>query len=232
MGETLTRKDVALLLKVSERQVTRLVASKKLRRESDGSFDNDEVELYLAGLSDGEGEESDKRMAEAEAANLALAEALASTQKHVNQLVGALLTMSDNSNRSLVTANKDLLARDEVREGKHVEMLSALGELLMHKDERSARMQEAAARSQQLGKMGDTVVSFLPKLMSQAGGKTAAFELLANMSDDEKKALPAIAEFFSSPKAKAAFPKVLEAMGLDLSTLKSEPKPEAEEKAE
>lgn len=221
MGEQITIQKAAKLLRKSERSVRRLVERGELERDDDGFFDAEEIAAYIKENDPDLDPEDHEKLGRA-AEISALSGALEVATRHTEKVFTLAINSQKDAMSALTESNRQLLARDKEREDTHITMMSTLGEVLLRKSETESNEKIAQARTEQLAKMGDAVTSQIPMLVGQIGGRRKAQELLAHMSDAEKEALPAMSEFFSSPKAKKAFVEFLATLGIKAPEKKEE----------
>ena len=227
MTKGISRAEVARRLKVSPRTVGRLASEGIVERYPDGTFDEESVSQALENkeaLLELSGEDNS---ASAELISHVIKEAEAS-RNHAERMLQLVEKPMAKALETLTAVTDAALKRISEQESTNIQMMQALGEILLQKAEREAVALQGAVKAKVLGESGSKLAEAIPKLLDQIGGKTVQTagmfsKFLGSLDDDEKAGLWSVAGFFDGEK-RAMFEAALKSAGIEKPQEKKEAK--------
>lgn len=214
----LSRGEVAAMLKVHPRTVTRMAQREELTQKSNGTYEREEVE-QLAEAMDVANRESHESQA-----LRAMTEAHLQATQHAERLVSLLEKPIQNALATVTKINENLVARLAASDAAQLEAWKLVGELHLAKEERIAIRVESEAKAETMRMAGRQLEQAVPLLIAKAGGKDAVAKFAANLTEEEKAQLALLYWAFDEGEKRDSFGAVLKTIGAAIP-----PSPEAEE---
>lgn len=206
----------AKFLGCDRQTVRRMVQRGELKKQSDGTF----LEEDLEDLKEVVGEERDSEATALIIAQLkeGHSQALDHSERMLNLIEKPLASILGALQNTIDKMNE----REAAREESHIEMLELLGDILMKKQEREISEKQALEKSRMLMRAGEVGLSQIPRLFEQFAGKNILKEFVSALSAEEKAGLWELAPAFEGDK-RAKFELLLSQSGV------KKPEPEAGE---